>query len=72
MTVNELKKYLRGLPPEAELFFELWTGDPGYKRYYLKAANGIVRTDKLTGGPAVCVGVADNCSADQIEVKEFD
>ena len=69
MTVKELKAFLKPLPADAEVFFDLWQSDDKFHHFQLKRGNGKIQTNKLTGEQCVSIGHADNCIADKIGLK---
>lgn len=69
MTVQELSKFLKPLPKDAEVFFDLWQSDDKFHHFTIKKGNGKIQVDKDSDKNCISIGHADNCLADKINLK---
>lgn len=69
MTVKELKAFLKPLPNEAEVFFDLWQSDDRFHHFNIRKGNGKIQKNKESGNECVSIGHCDNCIADKIYLK---
>jgi len=69
MKVQELISFLKTLPKDAEVYFDLWQSDDRFHHFEIRKGNGKIQTDKESGVKCVSIGHADDCNAHRIFLK---
>ena len=68
MTAKEMRNFLRNVPDETELIFQLWNVG-GFTNYEIHKSSGMTLVNAETNKITISIGHADNCKAHKVKIK---